>query len=279
MKSIFYTILSLIGCFTVNAQAYVLPSPTDAQEEITLYINVAGAGGKLGAMLAVHPDDNVYIWTWMPSDPVVQNGTWGDSNEALLMTKVSDMLYSISFIPTEFYTATGPEFFSRGIKCLAKLNNGNEYPDLFGGEAKTDDLTIGITPKLCDDMYCKFPAATRADDYLSITYDNNQETQVELQNLGADDCYLFLRMEINENQFGGINYVAPAQTTSTAELKMNPVDGQPGFFRLSILPEDFFADILPSGQTILSIRYYVLSGSFTHPGLLPYDSYHFLTCQ
>ena len=63
--------------------AFVLPSPTAAGEQMTLYIDVAqSTGGGLKAMLGAHPEyrDSVYIWTWQPSGPVVGNGEWGNSN-------------------------------------------------------------------------------------------------------------------------------------------------------------------------------------------------------
>ncbi len=288
MKKLFALSLCFMAALTAASQAaFILPSPTAADEEITLYIDLnqqtyeGGTGGLKGRLLA-YPEfaDSVYLWTWNPSDAdrPITNGNWDSSNEGMKMTHESGLLYSFTFIPTEFYNVDGPTFFNKGISCLAKMKNGNEFPDM-PGEAKTEDFNIVIIPKLCDDLYCPFPQLGKTDDFLSITYDNNQETRPELQGMGPDDCYLHMRIEIDENQFFGINYVTPSAVTSTPALKMTPVDGLPGFFRLTILPDDFFADILPAGESILSIRFYALSGSFTYTGAAPFEPYVFLTCE
>ncbi len=261
--------------------AYVLPSPTGADEPMTLYIDVSAADGGLKTILTNHPEaaDSVYLWTWMPASPVTGNGEWGASLDTMLMTRVSGLLYSITFIPLEFYGTTGPEFFTEGISCLAKLKNGNAFPDDGAGEAKTSDLYVSIIPKLCDDLYCKFPELTKSEDFFSITYDNNQETNAAMQNLGNDDCYLYALAVYDDFGFDLDEYATPAMVTSTPALKMKPVPGKPGFFRITFIADDFFTPNTP-GAKVKTVRFYALRPGFVYTGgQAPIQSYDFLDCS
>jgi hypothetical protein len=242
---------------------------------------VSAADGGLKSILTAHPEvaDSVYLWSWMPNTPVTGNGEWGASNSALLMTHVSGLLYSIDFVPTVFYGATGPEFFTKGISCLAKLKDGNAFPDVGAGEAKTADLSVTIIPKLCDDLYCKFPELTKSEDFFSITYDNNQEPNTAMQNLGSDDCYLYAIAVYDDFGFDLDEYAPPAMVTSTPALKMKPVAGKPGFFRLTLIADDFFTPNTP-GAKVKTIKFYALRPGFTYTGgQAPIQVYDFLDCS
>ena len=79
--------------------AYVLPSPTSAEAECTLYIDLTQCQDqRLSEMLDVYPEEEVYLWIWNPSAPLTGNGDWGDSEDSQKMTKVSEKLYSFSQI-------------------------------------------------------------------------------------------------------------------------------------------------------------------------------------
>ncbi len=261
--------------------AYVLPSPTDASEELTLYIDVNQSAegtenNSLKSMLIDHPDEDVFLWTWEPANPVAGNGSWGESNEAMKMTKVSDLLYSISFVPTEFYGIDGAQLFSSGISCLAKLRNGNAFGDDYDGEAKTEDLKIDIIPRLCDRRICVFPEIRQDDDFLSITYDNTQEELEGLQNMGDDECYIYMVARVSNFVF--YEYVQEAQVTSTPELRLEPVPGEPGKFRTIIIPREFFT-MVPPEQRIRDIVFRILRPGFSYPGVPPQEVISILQCD
>lgn len=278
MKKILFALSALISTFAAQAQsAYVLPSPTAANEPITLYIDVSQTSGGLKSILTAHPEvaDQVYIWTWMPAGPLVGNGEWGASNEALLLTNVSGLLYSITFTPTEFYGVDGPTFFTRGISCLAKLKNGNDFPDDGFGEAKTEDLHVDIVPKLCDDIFCTFPEIAKQDDFFSITYDNNQETDANLMNLGDDEVYIYLLAKTGP--FNNYPFAAIPDVANTPQLKMKPVAGKPGQFRITFVTNDFFTSV-PAGSTISQVRYFILKPGYT-PSIPVYQAYVFQDCE
>lgn len=284
MRTYFSSII--IACFILSSmsskaqQAFVLPSPTGANDLITLYIDVNQTTYGLKSILQNNPSaqDDVYIWTWMPAGPVAGNGSWNASNEAMKMTHQGNLLYTISFVPTAFYGVDAPTFFANGISCLAKLKDGNAFGDDGFGEAKTEDIIVAIVPKLCDELYCMFPQQGKTEDFISITYDNNQETNVNLQNLGNDDVYLYIRA-VTDVFNGGPEYATQANSSSTPALKMRPVAGQSGYFRLTIIPEEFFANLLNPGQQILKLRFTVVKPGFTHPPQsVPYKEYVFLNC-
>jgi hypothetical protein len=283
MKSTIIFISLLFTCLSGFSQAaYIQPSPTGKNDTITLYINVAMTtdgtnNNALSAILNDHPDDSVYIWSWNPAEPTVGNGQWENSNQALKMTKVSDKLYSLRFKPTSFYGVDATSFFTKGISCLAKLKNGKEYEGLYPGEAKTEDLKINIIPRLCDELYCIFPEIAKTDDYMSITYDNTQEPNSSLLNLGDDECYLFVRAE--QSIFTAFNYTTPELASSTPALKMKAVPDKPGYFRITFIPEDLFSGIVPETFDFKTLKFYVLKPGYVYSTAPPFQSFTFLDCD
>lgn len=282
MKTSCLTLSALLIGATLSAQvAYVLPSPTDANEEITLYIDINQSSegtqnNALKSILIDNPDEDVYLWSWQPAEPVVGNGSWNDSNEELKLTKISDLLYSITFVPTEFYGIDGAQLFSNGISCLAKLKDGNAFSGEYDGEAKTEDISIDIIPRLCDRRICIFPEVRQEDDYLTITYDNNQEEIAGLQNMGNDDCYVYLVARITNFVF--YEFAPSAEVTNTPELKLEPIPGQPGMFRTTIIPRDLFSQI-PPDQKIKDLVYRILRPGFSYPGVPPQEIISILQCE
>ncbi|MDA0912854.1 MAG: hypothetical protein O2818_03255 [Bacteroidetes bacterium] len=273
-------ICSIVGNIAAQ-KAYVLPSPTDANSEITLFIDMNQSedgiqNNGLSAILDAFPDTTVYLWTWNPSGPAAGNGDWDNSAEHQLMTKVGPKLYSMTFVPTEYYGVDGPQLFSRGISCLAKLKNG--YPvEGFNFEAKSEDIHIDIIPQLCAARICIFPELREPDDFLTITYDNTKEVLYEgLQGMGDDDCYLYLLGKVDA--FTSYEYAPASEVFQFPELKMESI-GE-GKFRTTIIPEDFFAGILGEGEALSEIWYYIVREGFDYPpGPPPFEIISLLDCE
>ena len=82
-----FSLLALVACLSISAsaqKAYVLPSPTDANAELTLYIDMNQSedglqNNGLSAILDAFPDTSVYLWTWDPAGPAAGNGDWDNS--------------------------------------------------------------------------------------------------------------------------------------------------------------------------------------------------------
>ncbi len=170
----------------------------------------------------------------------------------------------------------GAQLFSNGISCLAKLKDGNAFADDYDGEAKTEDISIDIVPRLCDRRICIFPEVRQEDDYLTITYDNNQEEITGLQNMGDDDCYVYLVARITNFVF--YEFTPEANVTNTPELKLEPIPGQPGMFRTTIIPRELFSQI-PPDQKIKDLVYRIVRPGFSYPGVPPQEIISILQCE
>jgi hypothetical protein len=262
-------------------KAYVLPSPTDANAELTLYINLNNCedgiqNNGLKAIVEAFPDTSLYLWTWQPAGPAAGNGNWDDSAEHQKLTKVGPGLYSMTFVPTAYYGVDGPALFARGISCLAKLDNGNSV-DGFPFEAKSEDIHIDIIPKLCEARICVFPELRNVDDFVSITYDNSKETREGLQNMGADECFFYMIGKVDA--FTSYEIAAVADVPSHPELQVTAMAGTTKF-RTNFIPEELFADFLQPGEKLSEIWYYVVRPGFSYPpGPPPFEILSLLDCE
>ena len=264
--------LALVG---YGQAVTVTPSPTALQEEVTLTIDVSKSEQfGLKSILEANPDLPVYIWTWTPSDPVGTNGSWNNSSDGCLLTHQGGLKYSLTFVPAEFYTNPSG-LYSQGISCLAKLKDGAPYPGFEDfGEAKTEDFNVGILPKLCEDQMCIFPETRRASDFVSITYNTNLDTALNVQE--GEDVYLQLSARGTDGQF--YTLAEDDQVTNIPELKMTPVEDKPGFYRFIVLPEEFFGTLMPEGLGILTMVAYPTKAGFEYaPDTTPWDGLYYET--
>lgn len=257
-KLVIFLLAALSYAPAVLAQAaYVVPKEADVNQEITVYVNVK------------HPDCNcpnlqdagaeLYMWTWKPSDPVAGNGSWGASNDAMKMTDEGNGLYSIKFIPSQFYTITDVElFYSENIHFLAKKKDGGS-----GGstatENKSGDLVAEIDPVPgCVEKLCPFPVNFGQDDYFTLKYDNTKEEKASMQNLTAGDVYVFARCVANGKLY---EVTAFADVANNPNLEMKS-EGN-GVFTLTFIPEDFFP--IPPGDEITSMVFVIRRKNFNSP--------------
>jgi hypothetical protein len=230
----------------------------------------------LSGILDAYPDTAVYLWTWDPSGPAAGNGDWDNSASHQELNKVGPKLYSMTFVPTEYYGVDGPQLFSRGISCLAKLRNGMEAEG-FPFEAKSEDMHVDIIPKLCDARLCVFPELREPDDYITITYDNTKETLYEgLQEMGEDDCYIYLLGKVDA--FTSVELSIESEVTQNPDLKLQSLGD--GRFRTTLIPEDLFAPLLAEDQVLSEIWYYIVREGFSYPpGPPPFEIISLLDCD
>lgn len=271
----------VIGTSTSAQKVYVLPSPTDANSEMTLFIDMNQSedgiqNNGLSGILDAYPDTAVYLWTWDPSGPAAGNGDWDNSASHQELNKVGPKLYSMTFVPTEYYGVDGPQLFSRGISCLAKLRNGSEAEG-FPFEAKSEDMHVDIIPKLCDARLCVFPELREPDDYITITYDNTKETLYEgLQGMADDDCYIYLLGKVDA--FTSVELSIESEVTQNPDLKLQSMGD--GRFRTTLIPEDLFAPLLTEDQVLSEIWYYIVREGFSYPpGPPPFEIISLLDCE
>ncbi|MFK7755968.1 MAG: hypothetical protein AB8B53_03430 [Flavobacteriales bacterium] len=262
--------------------AYIDPNPTDGVEELTLFLDISQSvdgtsNNALKALLEDNPDEPVYLWTWMPASPVGGNGEWSSSTEDNRMTKEAPLLYSFTFNLEDFYGVEPSILFQNGISCLAKFKDGAFFEE-YGGEAKSEDFTVTIIPKLCDRLFCVFPEIGDADDFWTLTYDNSYEENPDFINAGDNDVYVFLR--IRQEGFSSTEYVPADLVTSTPELKMEPVFDEPGHFRFTIIPSDFFDDItVPEDGEFKQLLYYIVVNGQPLPNAQVIRTYGLAPCE
>jgi hypothetical protein len=77
--------------------------------------------------------------------------------------------------------------------------------------------------------------------------------------------------------FNNYPYVPVADVTSTPQLKMKPVAGKPGQFRITFVTNDFFTSV-PAGSTISQIRYYIVKPGYA-PSVPVFQAYVFQDCE
>jgi hypothetical protein len=107
-----------------------------------------------------------------------------------------------------------------------------------------------------------------------MTYNNNLD--VDLTDLENDEVYLQVKARATDGQYYAL--AADADVPNTPELRMTPVPDKPGFYRLVILPEEFFEGIVPEGLGILSMICYPLKPGFTYaPDTTPWNGIYYET--
>lgn len=253
---IFFSLL-LTPFLATGQFAWFEPAVPDVTQEVTIYVDTSqdpDCASLSGNM------EQLYLWTWMPSDPAIVdgNGTWGNSNEVMAMTNVEADLWSFTMIPTEFYGLDADAIYENGFSFLAKRKDGGGGGDCSaetGTEFKTSDVTLAIpspfsatkkvfsVPEVVDDsLYIS------RGDVFSIVYDNNLEEKATM--IGASSVWVYLRFVGDDGNT--YNYASLSQIGNTPELEMTtPGNGK---FYFSILPSEMAASVLPVGIELETIR-------------------------
>jgi hypothetical protein len=179
MKRIIVSLGLLILAFTLDVNAQIVssqPALFTAEDQVKIIIDVRGTN--------VEGIEPLYIWTWGPSDPVVGNGQWGSSNEALRLTKEANNVWSITMVPVEFYGRSPGEFAAAGnrIQFLVKAKDGSGNP-----ERKTNDLSINVEPLIFTPRLNRnFPGKVTTRDVVTLFLDQAQAEDPNLKFVTGD---------------------------------------------------------------------------------------------
>jgi hypothetical protein len=269
-KSALLLVLSaFLGFGTVAFAQVVTSSPVDYNDpttEVKIIVNLAQLDQTkeyvLNLIADAQSDSGIYIWTWKPFEwPIGSeraNGSgdrpWQNSNELLRMTKESDLVYSFTMVPTEFYSVDAATVYEQDIHFLIKPKNGGGYGE---PDRKSDDLLLEINPPNVErTIVYSLPSAPLQDDIVKIVYDNYREEKVSMQNLAADDCFLFLEATLTDG-----SVVKPTTiflTGTNPEQQMKYAGG--GIFEFEFIPEMFLN--LQPGQRIDVLRAIVVRRVF-----------------
>jgi hypothetical protein len=231
---LFLTALISTSQLFAQEKVWIEPDPTDVTQLVKLYVDLALTDDQsiresvvyqefLAALEAGdEAEAPVFIWTWNPrelpaSDPNA-NGQWQASNPNLQMTHepgIGPHVFSFSMVPVNFYGVPAADVYENGISFLAKAKNGGGFGD---PDIKTEDLVLTVNPVGCVDKWCLSPSVFRANDIITVTYDNSQETAPNYQNITEEDARIFIEVIIN-----GVTYSAEGFNIASPGIGTNPL--------------------------------------------------------
>lgn len=260
---------ALMSQTALAQKAYFEPDPMDPEEMVTLYIDIA----QCECQKLVGTDQQLYLWTWVPADPVGVggNGSWNSSNEAMALTKVEGDKWKFEFIPTELYGKSADEIFASGkLSFLAKMKDGGS-----GGacelENKTEDIHVDVKrPASPNRKIYSFPIAyitdystndtmkLRGEDVITIIYNNNFEQKPTMQS--PDELFLFIKATDNN----GVVYKS-AQNVGSADndgslTKMTNEANR--IYSFTFIPDQFFQ--LSEGTTITNFSINIIKKGYVN---------------
>ncbi len=253
-----FTSLTAFG----QGASWVTPSPTDVTSVVRVYIDLSHPDCQCPLLQdwAVSPppadEQNLFMWTWQPAAPASGgNGEWTSSNPNNDMQQDPDnpAHWYKEMVPTAFYGQDPGAIYATGISFLIKRKSGAALPD---GEPKSADQNVPLVPLSCVDRVCPFPQKWFQDDYVFITYDNNQEINPVLQNLGPDDAKIFYRYRVDG---GPLITLQGDESDARFQLKY---DGD-GFFSIVMLPEEFFS--IPEGSVLTQLQVFITKSPIQVP--------------
>lgn len=252
-KYIGILIIVILAISSSNAQITIEPEEWLPCEEITLTIDITQGD----CQSIIDSEGPLFLWSWMPAEPVVGNGEWANSNDALQLTNTGDNLWSITMVPTDFYGVTADEVYANGFAMLVKARDGGGGADcsVGGGEFKTSDFTLEVAPPFKSAKIFALPQAVFANDIFTFRYDNTLETKETMQNL--DEVYVYAAAVADGTEYP---VSAMEDVGSNPDLEMSDMGN--GQFALSIIPEQFFSAV-PAGTDIDQLIFIVRKKEMT----------------
>lgn len=253
MRTLKYIAISFSIVFAVSnaaAQKAYLADPEnfDPEAETKLMVDISKCDNQ---NLLGNPGP-LYMWTWNPAElPAADpnaNGSWSSSNTALEMTNEGGDIWSFTLIPTEFYKVDKGTVYAKDFSLLVKALDGS---DAGAGELKTEDLSISVDPPVVPaQVISGFPSVANSDDVFTIIYDNAVEEKVTLQNMG-DNEQLYILIELVLDDSSVVKPYSIFTLNTNPELLMTP-KGDAKYY-LTMVPELFFADVIPAGRSLQAL--------------------------
>ncbi len=242
--------LILASATGLSAQKVWTEPETDINPSDTLkiYIDLT----QMDCDILVGTTDPLYIWSWMPADPVNGNGSWNSSNTDNQWEDLGNDVYRFTMIPTEFYGVDAQTVYDEDIFFLAKKldgGSGGDCSSATGTEDKTEDLTIAVDPPAGGEVKVyPFPSFADGDsmaltqkDVFTVLYDNSLEDKTSMVNPG--DLYVYATaFDLNGNTYRPATI---AQVGSTPSLKMTQ---EGSLYWWMIQPERLFN--IPNGEVL-----------------------------
>lgn len=255
MKALNQYLLTILTLFALssNAQKAYLADPDnfDPEGEIKIMVDIS----KCDCQRLVGNPGPLYLWTWNPaelpaSDPN-SNGSWTSSNTNLEMTNEGGDIWSFTMVPTTFYKVEAGKVYERDFSFLVKALDGTGGGGGGCDEDKTEDLQILVDPPVEPaKIIAGFPSIAKPDDIVTIIYDNSIEEKETMQNL-PDNATLFFMVELVLDDSTVVKPYQFFTIQNNPELKLTGRGD--GTFRSTFVPEDHFANHIPTGRTLAAL--------------------------
>jgi hypothetical protein len=227
----------------------------DPTQEVTIYIDLT----QMDCDKLVGSPGPLYLWSWMPAEPLVGNGAWSASNTDLEMTDEGNNVWSFTMTPTDFYGVSAQDVYDSDIFFLAKALDGGSGGDCSaaGDENKTEDLTLVIDPPgVAAQKVYSFPGKADGDslfqsgnDVFTLLYDNALEDKASMQNPG--DLYVYARAyDTDGNEYRPSTI---SQAGSNPDLMMSQEGTN---YQWQIIPNHLFD--IPADKTLDFMRLQII---------------------
>jgi hypothetical protein len=283
-KTIQLTLVILVFSLVAKAQqkAWIDPSPTDPKKRVKIYVDLDKIESSKNTLLKdVFP---LYFYSWSPVSedkrmPEFKNGDWKNSNDSLFMKRDLEKgpnVWYYEMIPTLFYNTTSEAIIATPLKFLVKNKDGGGFgkPD-----NKIEDLEIKIIPKITtrDTIYCS-PFNLFPDEITTIYYNNADEGNPSMKNLGVDSAYLYIKAFF-QNGSSIESYTPRINSWKSEAMKL---ELQPGtrLFSKKLILNELFKEKNPAGEKLINLEVTVIKkGASDGRGVSKEISKIFLGCR
>ena len=241
--------------FIFSQAAYIQPVPTNVNSITRINVDISKPDCECPNLQDATSDDPLYLWSWLPAEPIVGNGSWDSSNEELRMiqNKNNPNIWFIDVVITDFYGVNENTAYASGLSYLVKKKNG-----LDGGnndlENKSRDFDITLIPPPCEDRLCPHPQVMQQDDYFTIFYNISQEVNINFNpdSLTTSNKEILMNgdisIHIRTNTSMGNTYENSPQNLMFNLLESNflpSYNAEERYFSYTFIPEEIF-DLEPS---------------------------------
>lgn len=259
MKKIITTVLLLAGIAfqpIFGQKVWTEPATvTNPADSVKIFIDLA----QMDCQSLLGTAGPLYIWTWLPADPVNGNGQWSASNTDNAWTNEGPNIWSFTILPTDFYGVAAQDVYDSDIHFLAKALDGGSGGDCSatGGEFKTEDLKVEVNPPgvlvrkvyTFPDVHDNDSLFIQQDDVFTLLYDNSMEEKVTMQNV--TDLSVYARAYDTD----GTQY-RPSVISQVGNNPALRMTSEGSLFKWMIIPEKLFA--VPSGKTLSYVRLQIM---------------------
>lgn len=234
IQSLYKLIGVLIICLLVGIQtAYAAgtiakiwtnPAAFTPNEEVTIYFDVSGTdlAGNAGPL---------YLWTWMPNDPVDGNGAWDNSADHMVCQKVEGDVWSFTMTPATFY---GTSDMTK-IEGLLKTKDGGSQTDNFD-ETNGNAIFLYDFSRMSSKIIATVPSLFKMNEPMSIILN----VANAYSDGGSSQGQLIGKQPALHSGVNGWSNVVDAGSEKTLLKEVTGVDGVTNVWKIDLIPSEYW---------------------------------------